>query len=156
MKLKGLLKALAPTLVKTVVGSSPIGGLAMGLVTKKLGLPETSTVEEVEQHVEQHPEKAELLNSVELEIQRLQSNVESQKLQNEEMANARAAHKDSLFPVFFGSAVLVGFFAYVFLITIKPPEQADLALSNLILGNLFAVVSGISGWLYGSQTKGKK
>ena len=57
MKLKGVLSALAPTLVKTVVGSSPIGSLAMGLVTKKLGLPETSTVEEVEQHVEQHPER---------------------------------------------------------------------------------------------------
>lgn len=155
MKLKGVLSALAPTLVKTVVGSSPIGSLAMGLVTKKLGLPETSTVQEVEQHVEQHPEKAELLNSVELEIQRMQSNIESQKLQNEEMANARSAHKDSLFPVIFGSAVLLGFFAYVFLITIKPPSQADLALSNLILGNLFAVVSGISGWLYGQQN-GKK
>ena len=156
MKLKGVLSALAPTLVKTVVGSSPIGSLAMGLVTKKLGLPETSTVQEVEQHVEQHPEKAELLNSVELEIQRMQTNLEGFKVETEDRQDARKMQTLSRdwTPKIFALVALSGFLIYCFLITVKPPEDA--ALPNLIIGALTSLVSGVSAFYFGSTHNGNK
>ena len=156
MKLKGLLKAVAPTLLSTVEKSSPIAAVAVRLAAKKLNLPDNSTPEQIENELENRPDATEILESVELQVKQMEANLEAQRLGNEDRADARKAHKDSIFLVLFGSAVLIGFFGYVFLITLQPPAQADLALSNLILGNLFAVVSGISGWLYGQQTNGKK
>ena len=81
--------------------------------------------------------------------------IDSFKVQTEDVQNARETHKGLIFPQLFASAFLLLFFGYIFLITVSPPQQADLALSNLIVGNLMAVISGISGYLYGSQN-GKK
>ena len=97
-----------------------------------------------------------LQKNAEQEIRAMEINLEEFKVQAQSTQDARIAHKDSKFPIFFGSVVLIGFFAYVFVITIDPPDQQSLALVNLILGNLFGALSGISGYLYGSQTNGKK
>lgn len=153
--MKGLLKALAPTLVNVATSANPVAGVALKLAAKKLGIPETATIEDVENHIEQNPQKIELVKNAENEIRAMEINLEEFKVQTADVQHSREAHKDSKFPIVFGLVVLLFFCFYVTLITVHPPAQADLALSNLILGNLFAVVSGISGWLYG-QTNGKK
>ena len=80
MKLKGILGALAPTLVKTVASSNPIAGMAVKLAAKKLGMPETSSIEQIEEVVEREPEKAEILQDAELEIKKLTANIEGFRL----------------------------------------------------------------------------
>tara|TARA_B100000575_G_scaffold212704_1_gene173522 strand:- start:97 stop:558 length:462 start_codon:yes stop_codon:yes gene_type:complete len=152
---KGLLKALAPTLVNVATSGNPVAGVAIKLAAKKLGIGESASIQDIENHIEQNPEKIELVKNAENEIRAMEINLEEFKVKAKDAQHAREIHKGEKFPIFFGSVVLIGFFAYVFLITVNPPAQADLALSNLILGNLFAVVSGISGYLYGQQN-GKK
>ncbi len=153
--MKGLLKALAPTLVNVATSGNPVAGVAIKLAAKKLGIGESASIQDIENHIEQNPEKIELVKNAENEIRAMEINLEEFKVKAKDAQHAREIHKGEKFPIFFGSVVLIGFFAYVFLITVNPPAQADLALSNLILGNLFAVVSGISGYLYGQQN-GKK
>lgn len=154
MKLKSLLGALAPTLGASIGG--PLGSLAVKTIAGKLGVPNTE--EAVTAAVESAtPEQKAVLGQADQEfaIRMRELDIDAFRVQTADAQHAREAHKGEKFPIFFGSVVLIGFFAYVFLITVSPPAQADLALSNLILGNLFAVVSGISGYLYGQQN-GKK
>lgn len=154
MKLKKLLGALAPTLGASVGG--PLGSLAVKTIASKLGVPNTeqAVTDAVEAAT---PEQKAVLSQADQEfaIRMRELDIDAFRVQTADVKHAREAHKGEKFPIFFGSVVLIGFFAYVFLITVSPPAQADLALSNLILGNLFAVVSGISGYLYGQQN-GKK
>lgn len=153
--MKGLLKALAPTLVNVATSGNPVASVAVKLAAKKLGIGESASIQDIENHIEQNPEKIELVKHAENEIRAMEINLEEFKVKADDAKHAREIHKGEKFPIFFGAVVLLGFFGYVFLITINPPKQADLALSNLILGNLFAVVSAISGALYG-VSNGKK
>lgn len=154
MKLKGLLSAFAPTLGSAIGG--PLGKMAVTAIAGKLGVSDTE--EAVTQALETATvEQRQALSEADqaFAIRMRELDIDSFKVQTEDVQNARETHKGLLFPQLFASAFLMLFFGYIFLITVSPPAQADLALSNLIVGNLMAVISGISGYLYGSQN-GKK
>ena len=154
MKLKGLLSAFAPTLGSAIGG--PLGKMAVTAIAGKLGVSDTE--EAVTQALETATvEQRQALSEADqaFAIRMRELDIDSFKVQTEDVKNARESHKGLIFPQLFASAFLMLFFGYIFLITVLPPAQADLALSNLIVGNLMAVISGISGYLYGSQN-GKK
>ena len=154
MKLKGLLSAFAPTLGSAIGG--PLGKMAVTAIAGKLGVSDTE--EAVTQALETATvEQRQALSEADqaFAIRMRELDIDSFKVQTEDVQNARETHKGLIFPQLFASAFLLLFFGYIFLITVSPPAQADLALSNLIVGNLMAVISGISGYLYGSQN-GKK
>ena len=154
MKLKGLLSAFAPTLGSAIGG--PLGKMAVTAIAGKLGV--TDNEEAVTQALETATvEQRQALSEADqaFAIRMRELDIDSFKVQTEDVQNARETHKGLIFPQLFASAFLMLFFGYIFLITVSPPAQADLALSNLIVGNLMAVISGISGYLYGSQN-GKK
>tara|TARA_R110002110_G_scaffold411698_1_gene636438 strand:+ start:157 stop:621 length:465 start_codon:yes stop_codon:yes gene_type:complete len=154
MKLKGLLSAFAPTLGSAIGG--PLGKMAVTAIAGKLGVSDTE--EAVTQALETATvEQRQALSEADqaFAIRMRELDIDSFKVQTEDVQNARETHKGLIFPQLFASAFLMLFFGYIFLITVSPPAQADLALSNLIVGNLMAVISGISGYLYGSQN-GKK
>ena len=154
MKLKGLLSAFAPTLGSAIGG--PLGKMAVTAIAGKLGVSdnEEAVTQALETAtVEQRQALSEADQAFAIRMREL--DIDSFKVQTEDVQNARETHKGLLFPQLFASAFLMLFFGYIFLITVSPPAQADLALSNLIVGNLMAVISGISGYLYGSQN-GKK
>ena len=154
MKLKGLLSAFAPTLGSAIGG--PLGKMAVTAIAGKLGVSDTE--EAVTQALETATvEQRQALSEADqaFAIRMRELDIDSFKVQTADVQNARETHKGLLFPQLFASAFLMLFFGYIFLITVSPPAQADLALSNLIVGNLMAVISGISGYLYGSQN-GKK
>ena len=46
---------------------------------------------------------------------------------------------------------LVGFIAYIFMVTLQPPDSNDNAIVNLIIGYLGGLVSGISAFFFGSS-----
>ena len=154
MKLKGLLSAFAPTLGSAIGG--PLGKMAVTAIAGKLGVSDTE--EAVTQAVESaSPEQRQALTEADqsFAVRMRELDIDSFKVQTEDVQHARELHKGLIFPQIFASVFLLLFFGYIFLITVSPPQQADLALSNLIVGNLMAVISGISGYLYGSQN-GKK
>ena len=154
MKLKGLLSAFAPTLGSAIGG--PLGKMAVTAIAGKLGVSDNE--EAVTQALETATvEQRQALSQADqaFAIRMRELDIDSFKVQTEDVQNARETHKGLIFPQLFASAFLMLFFGYIFLITVSPPAQADLALSNLIVGNLMAVISGISGYLYGSQN-GKK
>lgn len=44
MKLSGLLKTLAPTITKTIASSNPVAGMAIKMLSDKLGINEKNPV----------------------------------------------------------------------------------------------------------------
>ena len=154
MKLKGLLGALAPTLVKTVASSNPIAGMAVKLAARKLGMPETSTIEQIEEVVENEPEKAEILQDAELEIKKLTANIEGFRLETEDRQDARAKFGKDPTPKIIAVMAMLGFLAYIFMVTLQAPESNDDAIVNLVLGYLGGLVSGIASFYFGSSHNG--
>tara|TARA_R100001143_G_scaffold48974_1_gene43789 strand:- start:41 stop:511 length:471 start_codon:yes stop_codon:yes gene_type:complete len=156
MKLSGLLKALAPTIGSAVGG--PMGGMALKMVTSKLGVPNAS-LQKVEQILEDEPEKASLIQEADREfadkIKELEINLEAFKVETEDRQDARRAFKEDITSKVFAIISLVGFIAYIFMVTLQPPDSNDNAIVNLIIGYLGGLVSGISAFFFGSsQNKG--
>lgn len=153
---KGLLNLLAPTALKAISTANPIAGMATNLIAKKLNIPVSSTVEEIETHLEQHPEKHEELQSVELEIKKLTTNLEGFKVETEDRQDARKMQVTTRdwTPKIFAVMALSGFLIYCFLITVRPP--LDAAIPNLIIGALTSLVSGVSAFYFGSTHNGNK
>lgn len=156
MKLKGILKALAPTLVNVATSSNPIAGMAVKMAAKKLGMPDNSSLEQIEETVEREPEKASLLAQTENELKAMEINLEGFKVETEDRQDARSHFSSDPFPKIFALICLVGFLGYIFMISIQPPEQNDLALVNLLIGNFFGLISGISAFYFGSSHNGNK
>ena len=57
MKLNGLLKTLAPTIAKTIVSGNPVAGMAIKLLSDKLGIEEKNPAK-IEKFLEKNPERA--------------------------------------------------------------------------------------------------
>ncbi len=148
MALKGILKALAPTLVGVVEKSSPLAAVAVRLAAKKLNLPENSTPEQIETEIENHPEKADLIQDTELQIKQMEANLESQRLGNEDRADAREKFSQDWFVKLFSLALFVFFAFYVWEITHQPEEEQNMALVNLTLGNLFGLVQAVVAYYF--------
>ena len=53
----GFLGALAPTLVNVATSGNPVANIAIKMAAKKLNMPETSTLEQIEELVEREPDK---------------------------------------------------------------------------------------------------
>jgi NhaP-type Na+/H+ or K+/H+ antiporter len=154
MKLKGILGALAPTLLKTVASSNPIAGMALKIAAKKLGMPENSSIEQIEEVVENEPEKAEVLQDAELEIKKLTANIEGFRLETEDRQDARKTFAKDSTPKLIAILAMVGFLAYIFMVTLQAPESNDDAIVNLVLGYLGGLVSGIASFYFGSSHNG--
>tara|TARA_Y100000004_G_C8885470_1_gene399511 strand:- start:230 stop:751 length:522 start_codon:yes stop_codon:yes gene_type:complete len=157
MALKGLLKAVAPTLLSTVEKSSPIAAVAVRLAAKKLNLPDNSTPEQIENELEKRPDATEILESVELQIKQMEANLESQRLGNEDRADAREKFAGDWFVKVFSLALFVFFAFYVWEITHQPESEQNMALVNLTLGNLFGLVQAVVAYYFsGSMDNGNQ
>ena len=156
MKIGSLLKTLAPTLMKTVASSNPIAGMAVKLAARKLGLPDTSTIDEIEKVVENDPEKAQTLQDADLEIKKLTANIEGFRLETEDGQDARDKFAHDPTPKVIAVMAMGGFLAYIFMVTLRGPEQTDDAIVNLVLGYLGGLVTGVTSFYFGSSHNGNK
>ena len=155
MKFGGLLKALAPT-IGTAVGG-PMGGMAAKMVASKLGIKKTDT-HSIEEAIEAAgPEKIEEIKAVDQEfaLKMKQLDIDVFTKQVEDVQDARKVFGDDPIPKLFAMLALVGFLAYVFLVTMQEPESNDDAIVNLVLGYLGGLVSGISAFFFGANNSRK-
>lgn len=157
MKLGGLLKSLAPTIAQAAGG--PMAGMAVKMAAKKIGLPETATANQIEDLIEREPEKAPLLKQADKDfaqsIRAMEIDLESFKTEVEDRKDARRVFGNDPTPKIFAVISLLGFLAYIFMVTIQPPDANDDGVVNLVLGYLGGLVSGISAFFFGGSN-GKK
>jgi|TARA_R100001594_G_scaffold128584_1_gene166877 hypothetical protein len=152
--MKGILKALAPKLVSVVASSNPVAGTVLKMATKKLGLPDNSTPEQIEEEIERNPEKASLISDVELQVKQMDIELETFKTQVADVQDARSKFGKDPTPKILAVLAMLGFLAYIFMVTLQAPENNDDAIVNLVLGYLGGLVTGISSFYFGSSHNG--
>ena len=134
-----------------------MGGMAAKMVAKKLGIKKTDT-KSIAQAIETAgPDTIEGLQTLdkEFELKMKQLDIDVFAKQVEDAQDARKVFGDDPIPKLFAMLALVGFLAYVFLVTMQEPESNDDAIVNLVLGDLGGLVSGISAFFFGANNSRK-
>tara|TARA_R100000654_G_scaffold23469_1_gene45864 strand:- start:469 stop:936 length:468 start_codon:yes stop_codon:yes gene_type:complete len=154
---KGLLKALAPTLVNVATSGNPVAGVAVKLAAKKLGIGESASIQDIENHIEQNPEKIELVKHAENEIRAMEIELETFKTEVEDRQDAREKNRDAndWTPRLFILLCLLLYGGFIMMITIMPHDQNDETIISLVLGQLSALLGTGGAYYFGSQG-GKK
>tara|TARA_Y100001938_G_scaffold31951_1_gene43670 strand:+ start:493 stop:969 length:477 start_codon:yes stop_codon:yes gene_type:complete len=155
--MKGILKALAPKLLDVVASSNPVAGTVLKMATKKLGLPDNATVEQIEQEIDRNPDKVALISEVEQQVKMMDIKLEAYKTEVDDRKDAREKFSQDWFVKTFSLLLFVFFAIYVWEITHQPEEEQNMALVNLTLGNLFGLVQAVVAYYFsGSMDNGNK
>jgi hypothetical protein len=156
MKLGGLLKnivgAVAPTLGTALGG--PLGGMAANMIAEVLGVPNTPKA--IEKAIaEATPEQMLELKKAEqeFEMQMKELDVDVFKLETQDKQDARGKFGKDWTTRIMGIATIGGFLAYIFMVTLQPPEQNSEALINLVLGYLGGLASAVISFYFGASHK---
>jgi len=148
--LKGVISAVAPTLGTALAG--PLGGTAAQAISAVLGCKtDAKAISTAMQNAT--PEQLAEIKKAELdfEAQMKQMDVDIFALETADVQDARKAHKGDWTPRVFGLLALIGFLAYIFLVTIQPPDANSDTIVSLVLGYLGGLVSGISAFYFGAS-----
>ena len=152
--MKGILKALDPKLVGVVASSNPVAGTILKMATKKLGMPDNSTPEQIEEEIERNPEKAALISDIELQVKKMDIELEAFKTEVADVQDARQHFGKDHTPRILAVLAMLGFLAYIFMVTLQAPENNDDAIVNLVLGYLGGLVTGVTSFYFGSSHNG--
>tara|TARA_R100001132_G_C3213873_1_gene55530 strand:- start:4 stop:486 length:483 start_codon:yes stop_codon:yes gene_type:complete len=150
--LKTVIGTVAPSLGTALGG--PMGGMAVNLVTKALGIDAKSSPKQLQAAVEKAtPEQLAALKKVEteFEVRMKELDVDLFKLETADVQEARNAFKGDWTPKVFGLVALFGFVGYIFLVTLQPPSENSDTIVSLVLGYLGGLVSGISSFYFGAS-----
>ena len=150
--LKTVIGTVAPSLGTALGG--PMGGMAVNLVTKALGIDAKSSPKQLQAAVEKAtPEQLAALKKVEteFEVRMKELDVDLFKLETADVQDARNAFKGDWTPKVFGLVALFGFVGYIFLVTLQPPSENSDTIVSLVLGYLGGLVSGISSFYFGAS-----
>ena len=79
--------------------------------------------------------------------------VDVYKLEVADTQDARSKFSKDWTARIMGVATVGGFLAYIFLVTIQPPEQNSEALINLVLGYLGGLASAVISFYFGASNK---
>ena len=150
-KIKGLVGTLAPTLGTALGG--PVGGAAAGMLAEVLGCDPTP--QKIERALQQAtPEQLAEIKKAEIafETRMKELEVDVFALETRDIQDAR---KNSDWTTKAIGLIMVLFFcSYVGLITLLPPEQNSMELTNLVMGYLGGLVSAVISFHFGaSQSK---
>lgn len=150
--MKGILKALAPKLLDVVASSNPVAATVLKMATKKLGMPENSTPEQIEEEIERNPEKATMITDIEKQVDLMNIELESFKTEVADRKHARETFKNDWTPKVFCILALVLYGAYVMIVTVAPFEQNETIIS-LVLGQLSGILGTCAAFFYSSNGK---
>ena len=152
--LKNLVGAVAPT-IGTALGG-PMGGMAANMIADVLGVP--NNPKSIEKGLaEATPEQMLKLKKAEqeFEVQMKELDVDVFKLEVADTQDARKNFSKDWTARIMGVATVGGFLAYIFLVTLQPPEQNSEALINLVLGYLGGLASAVISFYFGASNTNK-
>ena len=155
MKLGGLLKSLAPTIASAAGG--PMAGMAVKMAASKLGLPENTTANEIEDLIEREPEKAVLVKQADQDfknrIREMEIDLESFKTEVEDRKSARESFGTDWTPKVFSILSLLLYGSYVMVVTLFEHSQQSETVISLVLGQLSGILGTAAAFFYGSSSK---
>ena len=150
--LKSVVGAVAPTLGTALGG--PMGGMAANMISEVLGCKNDS--KSIEKAIESaSPEQMLELKKAEqaFEVQMKELEVDVFKLETADKQDARGKFGKDWTARIMGIATVGGFLAYIFLVTLQPPEQNSEALINLVLGYLGGLASAVISFYFVASQK---
>tara|TARA_R100000808_G_C2138469_1_gene146497 strand:- start:688 stop:1161 length:474 start_codon:yes stop_codon:yes gene_type:complete len=157
MKLGGLLKSLAPTIASAAGG--PMAGMAVKMAASKLGLPENTTANEIEDLIERQPERAVALKQADEDfknrIKEMEIDLESFKTEVEDRKDARENFSSDWTPKVFSILALALYGSYVMVVTLFEHSQQSETVISLVLGQLSGILGTAAAFFYGGSS-GKK
>lgn len=151
-KLKGVIGVIAPTLGQAMAGS--LGKSAGDIVAKVLGCdPTPQAIEKSMQSIT--PDQLAELKTAELDFQARMKELEVDvfALETADVQDARSKFATDYTSRLLAIAMVGGFLAYIYLVTVDHPDNNPMELVNLILGYLAAQVSQVSSYYWGSSHK---
>jgi hypothetical protein len=153
-KVKGLVGSLAPTLGAALGG--PVGGAAASMLADVLGCdPAPAKIEKA--LAQATPEQLAEIKKAELdfEVRMKELEVDVFALETADTQDARKNFSKDWTARVIGLIMVLFFCGYVGLITLLPPEQNSMELTNLVMGYLGGLVSAVVSFYFGSsQNKG--
>ena len=148
-KIKGIIGGLAPTLGTALGG--PVGGAAAGMIAEVLGCdPAPQKIERALQQAT--PEQIAEIKKAELkfEAKMKELDVDIYALETKDIQDARKNFSRDWTARVIGLIMVLFFCGYVGLITMLPPEQNSMELTNLVMGYLGGLVSAVVSFYFGS------
>ena len=149
-KLKSLLGAFAPTLGAAIGG--PLGGQAGQIISKVLGVPNNpKSIESAMQNItaEQMIELKKAEQDFEVQMKELEVDVFA--LEVDDKQDARKKFSKDWTPRILGTVTLAGFFGYIFLVTVQPPDANSDTIVSLVLGYLGGLASAVISFYFGAS-----
>ncbi len=151
-KIKGVIGGLAPTLGAALGG--PVGGAAATMLADVLGCdPVPQKIERALKHAT--PEQLAEIKKAELdfEVRMKELEVDVFALETEDIQSARENFSRDWTARVIGLIMVLFFCSYVGLITLLPPEQNSMELTNLVMGYLGGLVSAVVSFYFGASQK---
>ena len=149
-KLKTILGSLAPTLGAALGG--PIGGQAGQILSSILGVPNNpKSLEQAMNNLtaEQMSELKMAENDFKVQMKELEVDVFA--LEVDDKQDARKKFSKDWTPRILGTVTLAGFFGYIFLVTVQPPDANSDTIVSLVLGYLGGLASAVISFYFGAS-----
>ena len=149
-KIKGVIGGLAPTLGAALGG--PVGGAAATMLADVLGCdPAPQKIERALQQAT--PDQIAEIRKAELkfEAKMKELDVDIFALETKDIQDARKNFAKDWTARVIGLIMVLFFCGYVGLITLLPPEQNSMELTNLVMGYLGGLVSAVVSFYFGSS-----
>lgn len=149
-KIKSVIGGLAPTLGAALGG--PVGGAAATMLADVLGCdPAPQKIERALQQAT--PEQIAEIRKAELkfEAKMKELDVDIFELETKDTQDARKNFAKDWTARVIGLIMVLFFCGYVGLITLLPPEQNSMELTNLVMGYLGGLVSAVVSFYFGSS-----
>ena len=149
-KVKGLVGSLAPTLGAALGG--PVGGAAASMLADVLGCDPAP--QKIERALAQAtPEQLAEIKTAELQFETRMKELEVDVFALETADVQDARRKSNWVTQTIGVIMVLFFCGYVCLITLLPPEQNSMELTNLVMGYLGGLISAVISFHFGSSQK---
>ena len=149
-KLKNILGSLAPTLGAALGG--PIGGQAGQILSKILGVPNNPKSLEQAMNNLTAEQMAELkMAEQDFKVQMKELEVDVFALEVDDKQDARKKFSKDWTPKILGTVTLAGFFGYIFLVTMQPPDANSDTIVSLVLGYLGGLASAVISFYFGAS-----
>ena len=149
-KVKGIVGSLAPPLGAALGG--PVGGAAASMLADVLGCDPAP--QKIERALAQAtPEQLAEIKRAELQFETKMKELEVDIFALETADVQDARRKSNWVTQAIGLIMVLFFCGYVCLITLLPPEQNSMELTNLVMGYLGGLISAVISFHFGSSQK---